>query len=426
MANDTRLPSWFNASPPPRRVIVTNGNELLVQFVSDLSVTSDGFLAHYSSVPRRTRTPTSTGDFIYGPRTTSIPQKPSKPTKPSPKPKPALKPTKKTPVKIPLKPPPRKPATKPPARPTAKAKPAKPTRKTLVKKPTKPTAKPGVKPTPKPAAVKPTLRARIKPKPTPKANATLKPRPKPAKKPTSKTGVQPTVKPKVRPKATPKPGVKTTLTKKPLPSKKGEWGGKNRRVSPDGVNRISTRGACAPTASPASPPCTQPCKRTGTLQSSYCAHDFGERVHFSLQTSSVCDTTDVSFCWFPLFPPVITGKVTALLPGPGSAKVEVSLIKNYKSGRLNVTKSGPATSVTLTSACKRCPGLTKGAVQPSNTTHRPFFHVLKSFSLRSGLNYVLMGNVDAQGHGVLSPASFALLYKPVHAKALAVLSRRGC
>uniref|UniRef100_H3CN13 Procollagen C-endopeptidase enhancer b n=1 Tax=Tetraodon nigroviridis TaxID=99883 RepID=H3CN13_TETNG len=180
-------------------VIVTNGNELLVQFVSDLSITSDGFLAHYSSVPRGTRTPTSTGDFIYGPQTTSIPQKPTNPL------------------------------------------------------------------------------------------------------------------------------------------------------------------------------CTQPCKRTGTLQSSYCPHDF-----------------------------VITGKVTAVLPGPSSAKVEVSLIKNYKPGRLSVTKSGPATSVTLTSTCKRCPGLTKG------------------------LNYVLMGGVDAQGNGVLTPASFTLLYKPVHAKALAALSRKAC
>uniref|UniRef100_H3CP19 Procollagen C-endopeptidase enhancer b n=1 Tax=Tetraodon nigroviridis TaxID=99883 RepID=H3CP19_TETNG len=236
-------------------VIVTNGNELLVQFVSDLSITSDGFLAHYSSVPRGTRTPTSTGDFIYGPQTTSIPQKPSKPVKPSPKlkPKPAPKPTKKPPVKTPLKPPPRKPAAKP-VKPTAKPKPAKPTR-----------------------------------------------------------------------------------------------------------------------AAPANPLCTQPCKRTGTLQSSYCPHDF-----------------------------VITGKVTAVLPGPSSAKVEVSLIKNYKPGRLSVTKSGPATSVTLTSTCKRCPGLTKG------------------------LNYVLMGGVDAQGNGVLTPASFTLLYKPVHAKALAALSRKAC
>lgn len=95
-------------------------------------------------------------------------------------------------------------------------------------------------------------------------------------------------------------------------------------------------------------------------------------VHSRFQTSSVRDTTNFSFCSFLLFLPVITGKVTAVLPGPSSAKVEVSLIKAYKSGRLNVTKSGPATSVTLTSTCKKCPGLTKGAVGPSNMTRQPF------------------------------------------------------
>lgn len=61
---------------------------------------------------------------------------------------------------------------------------------------------------------------------------------------------------------------------------------------------------------------------------------------------------------------VITGKITSLTAGPrGSATLNVSVIKAYKPGRLNMAKSGPATSVTLTSTCKRCPGLTKG------TTH---------------------------------------------------------
>lgn len=96
------------------------------------------------------------------------------------------------------------------------------------------------------------------------------------------------------------------------------------------------------------------------------------RVHSSLPTSSICDTTNFSFCSFLLFPPVITGKVTAVLPGPSSAKVEVSLIKAYKSGSLKVTKSGPATSVTLTSTCKRCPGLTKGAAPPPDMNLQPF------------------------------------------------------
>ncbi|XP_071374794.1 procollagen C-endopeptidase enhancer 2-like isoform X1 [Centroberyx affinis] len=340
--------------------IVTNGNELLVQFVSDLSVTSDGFMAFYSSVPRGSRTPTVGGDFIFRPHIDATLQKPavkpSKPTKLPPKPKPSLrpkptsKPSTRPVIRIPVKPPPRKPTPKPAVRPTPKPKPAKPTRKPLVKKPI---LKPGPKPTPKPK-LKPSIKVKPTPKPAskPKAKPTLKPRAKPVKptpktgvKPSSKPGLKPTAKPKMKPKVTAKPG--KTVTKKPAVSKK---------------------------PLPLNPLCTQVCKRTGTLQSNFCPHDF-----------------------------VITGKITSLTSGlRGAVTVEVSLIKAYKAGRLNITKSGPVMSVTLTSTCKRCPGLSKG------------------------LNYVLMGKVDAQGNGLLSPSSFSLLYKPIHAKALANLSRKPC
>ncbi|XP_068164193.1 procollagen C-endopeptidase enhancer b [Antennarius striatus] len=360
--NSRRIGKFCGDRPPG--AIVTNGNELLVQFVSDLSITSDGFMAHYSSVPRGSRTPTAGGDFIYGPQTTSMPQRVRKPSKPTPKPrlrpgpkpkttpKPTLKPTPKTTpkptkkpqVKIPLKPPPRKPAAKPPAKP----KPTKATPKAPVRKPT---PKPAAKPTRKFKVFKPTLKPSVKAKPTRKpavrTKPTLKPGVRPVK-PTLKSGVKPTPKPKIKPKVTPKPGVGRTVTKKPLVSKKP-----------------------IPTVNPL---CTKDCKRTGTLITNFCPHDF-----------------------------VITGKVIALTGGPrGSATVEVSLIKAYKTGRLNISKSGPVKTLVLTSTCKRCPGLTKG------------------------LNYVLMGKVDAQGRGHLSPSSFTLLYKPVHAKALANLSRKPC
>lgn len=116
-----------------------------------------------------------------------------------------------------------------------------------------------------------------------------------------------------------------------------------------------------------------------------------------------------------------------MTPGPrGSVTVDVSIIKAYKTGRLNVAKSGPVMSVTLTSTCKRCPGLTKGKVPPPVSQPRSVCGgpILTHFF--AGLNYVLMGNVDAQGNGLLTPSSFTLLYKPVHAKALANLSRSAC
>lgn len=67
---------------PPRllsRPIITSGNVLLVQFVSDLSVTSDGFLARYTSISPGSQV--STDEAEAGTR--SIPSKPAvKPTAP--------------------------------------------------------------------------------------------------------------------------------------------------------------------------------------------------------------------------------------------------------------------------------------------------------------------------------------------------------
>uniref|UniRef100_A0A3B3SH64 Procollagen C-endopeptidase enhancer b n=1 Tax=Paramormyrops kingsleyae TaxID=1676925 RepID=A0A3B3SH64_9TELE len=98
--DDSRRIGKFCGTEVPK-TIVTSGNNLLVQFVSDLSVTSDGFMASYSSIPRGSRTPTVGNDIIPGPRVPSVPPraKPSKPIVPSPElkpkwsPKPAIKPT---------------------------------------------------------------------------------------------------------------------------------------------------------------------------------------------------------------------------------------------------------------------------------------------------------------------------------------------
>lgn len=74
--DDSRLIGKYCGDQAPAPFI-TNGNVMLVQFVSDLSVTSDGFLAHYNSVPRGTEI--STDDV--GPVTRSTPLKP--PVKPA-------------------------------------------------------------------------------------------------------------------------------------------------------------------------------------------------------------------------------------------------------------------------------------------------------------------------------------------------------
>ncbi|KAJ8008028.1 hypothetical protein DPEC_G00100480 [Dallia pectoralis] len=379
--------------------IVTNGNELLVQFVSDLSVTSAGFMAIYNSVPRGSRPPSVGGDTLHGPRVTATPQKPAQPTRTRPTHKPAVRTVVRKPVKPP---PPRKPTAKPVIRPTPWPKPTRPTLKPRTKptpKPARPTPKPRTKPTPKPGVkAKPTRKPSIKSKPKP----TLKPGgrpvkttkpigPKPGAKSTAKPGNKPTTtakpgnkptttakpgnklttkaKPGTKPKAAAKPGPKPKTTAKPGPKPKT-----TAKTGPSRTRAVTKKPAISLKPLPVNPLCTQVCKRTGTLQSNFCPHDF-----------------------------VITGKVVSLVPGAsGGVTVEVSLIKAYKSGRLTITKSGPAMSVKLTSTCKRCPGL------------------------RKGINYVLMGRVDVTGRGLLNPSSFVLLYKAVHAKALANLSRQPC
>uniref|UniRef100_UPI0037E9BB90 procollagen C-endopeptidase enhancer a n=1 Tax=Semicossyphus pulcher TaxID=241346 RepID=UPI0037E9BB90 len=99
--DDSRLIGKYCGDEAPQPLITT-GNVLLVQFVSDLSVTSDGFLAYYTSVPRGTEVP----KINAGAGTRSIPRKP------------AVKPVA-----------PERTATRaPPPAPTEKPKPVKPTR----------------------------------------------------------------------------------------------------------------------------------------------------------------------------------------------------------------------------------------------------------------------------------------------------------
>ncbi|XP_067257992.1 procollagen C-endopeptidase enhancer b isoform X1 [Chanodichthys erythropterus] len=301
-------------------VVLTNGNELLVHFVSDLSVTAAGFMAHYRSIPRSSRTPTAALDTVHGPR---VDTSPTKPTTPPARPKPKTKPTRPTP-KAPSRPPkpvPPRPTPKPRSKPAPKPKPVRPT-------PPKPTTKSHARVPPKPA-VKVTPKPAVRPQPKP-TSTTAKPKVKP--------GVKPTTKPKTNPIS--KPGNKTTT-------------------------KAATVG---------NPLCSLPCKRIGTLMTRFCPSHF-----------------------------VLTGKVTSLTPGSqGSAEVEVSVIKVYKAGRLKFRKRGPTASATLTATCMKCP------------------------ALRKGVNYVLMGKVNDEGLGILTPSSFALQHKAVHDKALANLAKKTC
>jgi len=104
--DDSRLIGKYCGDDAPQPII-TSGNVLLVQFVSDLSVISDGFMAHYTSVPPGTQIPVVNS----GAGTRYIPSKPA--VKPAAPERPA---------------PPAKNVPPPAPEPTERPKPVKPTR----------------------------------------------------------------------------------------------------------------------------------------------------------------------------------------------------------------------------------------------------------------------------------------------------------
>uniref|UniRef100_A0A673KM48 Procollagen C-endopeptidase enhancer 2-like n=2 Tax=Sinocyclocheilus rhinocerous TaxID=307959 RepID=A0A673KM48_9TELE len=257
--DDSRRIGKYCGDTAPQNII-TNSNVLLVQFVSDLSVTSDGFMASYTSIPRGLRTSTAGGDVASGPRVSS------------------------TATRVRLTP----------------VKPVKPVVFTTEATTTTTTTTTTEQPTPRPKPVRP-------------------------------------IKPLRRPVSKPEPDESRPAT---------------------GTD----------------PMCAKACKRDGTIKTSFCASEF-----------------------------VITGKLTALTPGPsGSMQATVSLIKAYKTGSLTITQAGETMSVKLVMPCKKCP------------------------LLRRGQNYILMGHVDEEGRGVLTPGSFTALYKAPHHKILTNINNQPC
>lgn len=125
---------------------------------------------------------------------------------------------------------------------------------------------------------------------------------------------------------------------------------------------------------PQNPLCARACRRDGTIKTSFCASEF-----------------------------VITGKVSSMSPGPrGTLNLNISLIKAYKAGRLTITQVGETMSVKLVSQCKKCP------------------------LLRRGANYIIMGQVDADGRGTLAPGAFTAPYKAPHHKLLMNINNQPC
>ncbi|XP_062870024.1 procollagen C-endopeptidase enhancer a [Trichomycterus rosablanca] len=187
----------------------------------------------------------------------------------------------------------------------------------------------------------------------------------------------PTV-PRVAP-ARPNKPVTTTTTKAPVTTTTTTTA-PPRRV-PANPNRPSNRRPEPGQTNPANPRvrapnhlCPKTCKRDGSIKASFCSSEF-----------------------------VITGSVTAMSPAPqGRLVATVSIIKTYKAGRLTITQIGENMSVKLLLHCRTCP------------------------IIRRGQNFILMGQVDEDGRGILVPGSFTAAYKAPHHKILTSLNNQPC
>lgn len=119
-------------------------------------------------------------------------------------------------------------------------------------------------------------------------------------------------------------------------------------------------------------PCPKQCRRTGTLQSNFCASNL-----------------------------VVTATVKSMVRGPGEGlTVTVSLIGAYKTGGLDLPSPPTDTPLKFYVPCKQCPPMKKGA------------------------SYLLMGQVEENRGPVLPPESFVVLYRPNQDQILTNISKR--
>ncbi|XP_017570153.1 procollagen C-endopeptidase enhancer 2 isoform X1 [Pygocentrus nattereri] len=119
--------------------------------------------------------------------------------------------------------------------------------------------------------------------------------------------------------------------------------------------------------------CKQKCTRSGTIESHYCSSNF-----------------------------VITGTLISATMREHTVLATFSIINVYKEGNLAIQQAGKTMSTRITVLCKKCP------------------------LVRRGLNYIVMGHIDEQGQGIVSPHNFVMAFKIKKQRDLAVLTNVHC
>ncbi|XP_076828785.1 procollagen C-endopeptidase enhancer 2 [Brachyhypopomus gauderio] len=119
--------------------------------------------------------------------------------------------------------------------------------------------------------------------------------------------------------------------------------------------------------------CKQKCRRTGTIERHYCSSNF-----------------------------VITGTLISAAMRGRSVLATFSITSLHKEGNLTVQQAGKTRSIRTLILCKKCP------------------------LVRRGLNYIVMGHVDTQGQGIVSPHNFVMAFKTTKPRNLAVMNDVRC
>ncbi|KAL0605462.1 Procollagen C-endopeptidase enhancer 1 [Plecturocebus cupreus] len=156
--------------------------------------------------------------------------------------------------------------------------------------------------------------------------------------------------------------------------------------------------------------CPKQCRRTGTLQSNFCASSLGKNTPAPRSCSSnhllvpVLPSVTSHLLISHSHPPtVVTATVKSMVRGPGEGlTVTVSLIGAYKTGGLDLPSPPTGASLKFYVPCKQCPPMKKGA------------------------SYLLMGQVEETRGPILPPESFVVLHRPNQDQILTNLSKRKC
>ncbi|KAI6048418.1 PCOLCE [Marmota monax] len=145
------------------------------------------------------------------------------------------------------------------------------------------------------------------------------------------------------------------------------------KLQPGEKSEVSPEAQATPLDTP-SVPCPKQCRRTGTLQSNFCASDL-----------------------------VVTATVKSMVRGPGEGlTVTVSLIGAYKTGGLDLPSPPTDTPLKFYVPCRPCP------------------------LMKKGLNYLIMGQVDENRGPIIPSDSFVVQHRPSQDQILTNLSKRKC